>query len=76
METTMKVLAALALLVGMCVTPVYAQQKGTVTFNGNVFDAPPPQGWYQQPGAYAQPPAKAKTYRHARRHATYKKSAS
>jgi uncharacterized protein YdeI (BOF family) len=76
METTMKVLTALALLVGVCVTPVYAQQKGTVTFNGNVFDAPPPQG-YQQPGAYAQPtPAKPKTYRHAKRHTTYKKSAS
>ncbi|HEY7662466.1 MAG TPA: hypothetical protein VH934_04995 [Xanthobacteraceae bacterium] len=73
----MKVIAALALLVGMAVTPVYAQQKpSTVTFNGMVFDSPPSQG-YQQPMGYGQPtPSKPRTYRHAKRHTAYKKSAS
>jgi hypothetical protein len=58
----MKALAVLPLVLGMFATPVYAQalqgqQKGTVTFNGNVFDAPPPQGgWYGQAEGYRQPP--------------------
>jgi hypothetical protein len=75
----MKVLAILTFMLGILfVAPAYAQQKGTLTFNGNVFDAPSAQGagFAQGPG-YAQPPAaKAKTYRHAKRHIPPKHSAS
>jgi hypothetical protein len=73
----MKVLGILVFMLGIFVAPAYAQQKGTLTFNGNVFDAPSAQraGYAQGPG-YAQPPAKAKTYRHVRRHIQHKTTAS
>jgi type 1 fimbria pilin len=73
----MKVLAILAFMLGIFATSAYAQQKGTVTFNGNIFDAPSSQtaGYAQQP-SYGQPPAKAKTYRHVRRHTQHKSSTS
>ena len=74
----MKVLAVLVFMLGIFVTPVSAQQRGTLTFNGNVFDAPAaPQGagYAQAPGSYAQP-AKLATSRHVKRHTKYKHSAS
>jgi hypothetical protein len=74
----MKVLAALAFMVGIFVTPAAAQQRGTLTFNGNVFDAPAAQqgaGYAQGPGASTQP-AKPATVRHVKRHVKYKHSAS
>jgi hypothetical protein len=75
----MKVLAILTFMLGLLVAPAYAQQKGTVTFNGNVFDTPSAQGggYAQSPAnAQPQPPAKAKTYRHVRRHTPHKATAS
>ena len=75
----MKVLAILAFMLGIFVAPAYAQQKGTVTFNGNVFDQPSARGagYAQAPGsAQPQPPAKAKTSRHVRRHIPHKATAS
>jgi hypothetical protein len=71
------VLAILTFMLGIFATSAYAQQKGTLTFNGNVFDAPSSQtaGSAQPPG-YGQPPAKAKTYHHVRRHIQHKSSAS
>lgn len=75
----MKVLAILVFMLGIFVAPAYAQQKGTLTFNGNVFDAPSAQraGYAQGPGyAQPQPAAKAKTYRHVRRHIPHKTTAS
>jgi hypothetical protein len=65
----MKALAVLIFMLGIFVTPVYAQQQGTVTFNGNVFEAPSSQGagYAQGPGSYTQP-AKPRTYRHVKRH--------
>jgi len=66
----MKVLAVLVFMLGIFVTPVSAQQTGTLTFNGNVFDAPAAQG-----AGYAQA-AKPATVRHVKRHAKYKHSAS
>jgi hypothetical protein len=81
----MKVLAVLTFMLGIFVTSAYAQQKGTVSFNGNVFDAPSAQGagYAQGPGSYTQPgpgsytqPAKPRTYRHVKRQTHYKHSAS
>jgi hypothetical protein len=90
----MKVLAILTFMLGLFVAPAYAQQKGTVTFNGNVFDAQSAQGggyaqapgsapsargagYAQSPGnAQPQPPARAKTYHHVRRHIPHKSTAS
>jgi hypothetical protein len=74
----MKVLAALTFMLGIFVTPVYAQQKGTVTFNGNVFEAPSSQGVgnAQRPAGYTQAPTKPRSYHHVKRHAPYKHSAS
>ena len=40
----MKVLVVLVFMLGIFVTPVSAQQRGTLTFNGNVFDAPAGEG--------------------------------
>jgi type 1 fimbria pilin len=56
----MKVLAILTFMLAIFAAPAYAQQKGTVSFNGNVFDAPSAQGagLAQSPGS-TQPPAKA-----------------
>jgi hypothetical protein len=73
----MKALAVLTFMLGIFVTPVYAQQKGTVSFNGNVFEAPSSQGagYAQAPGSYTQP-AKPRTYHHVKRHTKYKHSAS
>jgi hypothetical protein len=74
----MKVLlAVLTFMLGIFVTSAYAQQKGTVSFNGNVFDAPSAQGagYAQGPGSYTQP-AKPRTYRHVKRQTHYKHSAS
>ena len=71
----MKILVALTFMLGIFVAPAYAQ-KGGVSFNGNIFDAPP------EPGAgYTQsPPAKAKASRHVtrhvKRHISHKHSAS
>jgi hypothetical protein len=92
----MKVLVILTFMLGLFVAPAYAQQKGTVTFNGNVFDQPSAQGggyaqapgstpsargagagYAQSPGnAQPQPPARAKTYHHVRRHIPHKSTAS
>jgi hypothetical protein len=75
-EDPMKALAILIFMLGISVTPVYAQQPGTVTFNGNIFEAPSSQGagYAQGPGSYTQP-AKQRTYQHVKRH-HYKHSAS
>jgi type 1 fimbria pilin len=70
----MKILAALTFILGIFVAPIYAQakQQGTVSFNGNIFDAPQwPDAGYTQP-----PPAKAKTPHHVKRHVSHKNSAS
>ena len=69
----MKILAALTFILGIFVAPTYAQaQQGTVSFNGNIFDAPQwPDAGYTQP-----PPAKAKTPHHVKRHVSHKNSAS
>ena len=73
-EASMKaVLAVLVFMLGIFVTPVSAQQSGTLQFNGNVFDAP--AGYAQAPGSYTQP-AKSGTSRHVKRHVKYKHSAS
>jgi len=73
----MKALAVMIFMLGILVTPVSAQQKGTVSFNGNVFEAPLSQGagYAQAPGSYTQP-AKPATSRHVKRHTKYKHSAS
>jgi hypothetical protein len=78
MEDTMKALVIATFTLGLFATAAYAQQAGTVTFNGNVFDAPSTQGaGYAQPQqGYGQPPAKAKTYHHVRRTMHHKSSAS
>ena len=67
----MKILAVLVFMLGIFVTPVSAQQGGTLTFNGNVFDAPASQGsgYAQAPGSYTQP-AQPGTSRHVKRHHT------
>ena len=74
----MKILAALTFILGIFVAPIYAQaqQQGTVSFNGNIFDAPqwPDAGYTQSPTQSA--PAKAKTSRHVKRHVSHKNSAS
>jgi hypothetical protein len=77
MEDTMKTLVIATFTLGLFATTAYAQQAGTVTFNGMVFEAPSAQdaGYAQAPG-YAQPPAKSKTYHHVRRTMHHKSSAS
>jgi type 1 fimbria pilin len=74
----MKILAALTFILAIFVAPMYAhaQQKGTVSFNGNIFDTPqwPDAGYTQSPTQSA--PAKAKTSRHVKRHVSHKNSAS
>jgi len=70
----MKILAALTFILGIFLAPIYAQaqQNGTVSFNGNIFDAPQwPDAGYTQ-----SPPAKAKTPHHVKRHVSHKNSAS
>jgi hypothetical protein len=76
-EAPMKMLAVLVFMLGLFVTPVSAQQSGTLSFNGNVFDAPAAQGagYAQAPGSSTQP-AKPATSRHVKRHVKYKHSAS
>jgi hypothetical protein len=75
-EDAMKALSVLTFMLGILVTPVYAQQPGTLTFNGNVFDAPSQgAGYAQGPGSYGQP-AKPRTYHHVKRHTYHKHSAS
>jgi hypothetical protein len=75
-EAPMKMLAVLVFMLGLFVTPVSAQQSGTLNFNGNVFDAPAQgAGYAQAPGSSAQP-AKPATSRHVKRHVKYKHSAS
>jgi hypothetical protein len=76
-EAPMKMLAVLVFMLGIFVTPVSAQQSGTLSFNGNVFDTPAAQGagYAQAPGSFTQP-AKPATSRHVKRHAKYKHSAS
>jgi hypothetical protein len=71
-EAPMKgVLAVLVFMLGIFVTPVSAQQSGTLQFNGNVFDAPAAQGagYAQAPSSYTQP-AQPGTSRHVKRHHT------
>ena len=73
----MKALAVTIFMLGILVTPVSAQQKGTVTFNGNVFDTSASQGagYAQAPGSSVQP-ARPAAARHVKRHTKYKHSAS
>jgi hypothetical protein len=73
----MKALAVLTFMLGIFATSAYAQQKGTVTFNGNIFDAPSAQGagYAQGPGSSAQP-ANPRISRHVKRQTHYKHSAS
>jgi hypothetical protein len=70
----MKILAALTFILGICLAPVYAQaqQKGTVSFNGNIFDSPQ---WPNTENTQA-PPAKMKSSHHVKRHVSHKNSAS
>jgi hypothetical protein len=70
----MKILAALTFMLAICLAPVYAQaqQKGTVSFNGNIFDAPQ---WPYADNTQA-PPAKPKSAHHVKRHVSHKSSAS
>ena len=74
----MKILAALTFILGILVAPIHAhaQQNGTVSFNGNIFDTPqwPDPGYTQSPTQSS--PAKAKTPRHVKRHVSHKNSAS
>jgi hypothetical protein len=53
------VLAVLVFMLGIFVTPVSAQQSGTLTFNGEVFDAPAAQR-----AGYAQAPAPTRNRPH------------
>jgi hypothetical protein len=58
----MKALGVATVIFGLLVTPLYAQAQKTVSFNGNVFDAP------ATPGPQVQPtPVKAKTSHHAKK---------
>jgi hypothetical protein len=58
----MKALGVATVIFGLLITPLYAQAQKTVTFNGNVFDAP------GAPGPQVQPtPAKPKTSHHAKK---------
>jgi hypothetical protein len=74
----MKMLAALTFILGIFVAPIsaHAQQKGTVSFNGNIFDTPQwPDPAYTQSPTQSEP-AKANTSRHVKRHVSHKNSAS
>ena len=67
----MKALAISTFILGIFVTPLYAQAQNTVTFNGMVFDTPSTPS-SEAPQATAQP----KTSRHAKKRAAHKGSAS
>ena len=74
----MKVLAILTFMLAIFAAPAYAQQQGTVSMA--LPNELPPQtaqgaGLAQSPSS-TQPPAKAKTYHHVRRHTPSKHSAS
>ena len=58
----MKALGVATVIFGLLITPLYAQAQQTVTFNGNVFDAPAAAGPQVQPAA-----VKAKTAHHAKK---------
>src|SRR5205807_4156859 len=68
-EHSMTRLAILAVALGAFATPVHAQAMKTVTFNGNVFDAP------GQPGLQS-PAATAPKAAHTVKKRTHKSSAS
>ena len=77
MEDIMKALVIATFTLGLFATAAYAQQAGTVTFNGNVFESPSAQGaGYAPSPGYAQPQARPKTYHHVRRTMHHKSSAS
>jgi hypothetical protein len=59
----MKRLAILSFVLGVCVTPALAQDQKPVTFNGMVFDAPPPQG-AEAPKATTKPKASHQVKKH------------
>jgi len=61
--TAMKALMILGFILAAFVTPVQAQtgQSGSVSFNGNIFDAPASQ-------AQAQPTPTPRTVRHVRKY--------
>jgi hypothetical protein len=62
-------LAVLAVVLGAFATPVHAQAMKTVTFNGNIFDAP------GQPGVQAPAATAPKAVHHVKKR-THKSSAS
>ena len=67
----MKALAIATFILGILVTPLYAQAQKTVTFNGMVFDTP------SSPSSEApQATAKPKTSHHAKKRTAHKGSAS
>jgi hypothetical protein len=66
----MKALAVATFILGILVTPLYAQQN-SVQFNGMVFDTPPTAG-----SETPQTPAKPKTSHHAKKRTHHKGSAS
>ena len=67
----MKALAIATFILGIFVTPLYAQAQKPVEFNGMVFDAP------STPGSEApQATAKSKPSHHAKKHTHNKGSAS
>ena len=67
----MKALAIATFILGIFVTPLYAQAQKPVEFNGMVFDAP------STPGSEApQATAKPKPSHHAKKHTHHKGSAS
>ena len=67
----MKALAIATFILGIFVTPLYAQAQKPVEFNGMVFDAP------STPGSEApQATAKSNTSHHAKKHTHHKGSAS
>jgi hypothetical protein len=66
----MKALAVATFILGILVTPLYAQQN-SVQFNGMVFDTPPTAG-----SETPQAPATPKASHHAKKRAHHKGSAS
>jgi hypothetical protein len=67
----MKALAIATFIVGILVTPLYAQDQKSVQFNGMVFDSP------STPGSEApQATAKPKPSHHAKKPTHHKGSAS
>ena len=74
----MKILAALTFILGIFIAPIYAQaqQKGTVSFNGNVFEAPQQQGAGPTQGAAPKARTSRHVTHHVKRHVSHKHSAS